>query len=131
MFSPHPIQCLLTGITKANMVERLLMVRWVIGSIFLRVDPLSYFLFQPVLHDWCNKGRGMSYPVCGMVFFCLYIKWWIKFNLDLITNKLSINTLKQWQLYNHQGINTNIVRPGQGTFRWERKPATTTSWALL
>ena len=27
----------------------------------------SYFLFQPVLHDWCNKGRGMCYPVCGMV----------------------------------------------------------------
>ena len=28
---------------------------------------LSYFSFQPVLHDWCNKGRGMYYPVCGMV----------------------------------------------------------------
>ena len=24
-------------------------------------------LFQPVLHDWCNKGRGMCYPVYGMV----------------------------------------------------------------
>ena len=23
--------------------------------------------FQPVLHDWCNKGHGMCYPVCGMV----------------------------------------------------------------
>ena len=23
--------------------------------------------FQPVLHDWCNKGRGMCYLVCGMV----------------------------------------------------------------
>ena len=31
------------------------------------VDPLSYFSFQPVLNDWCNKGRGMCYPVCGMV----------------------------------------------------------------
>ena len=30
-------------------------------------DPLSYFLFQPVLHDWCNKGRGMCYLVCGMM----------------------------------------------------------------
>ena len=29
--------------------------------------PLSYFSFQPVLHDWCNKGRGMCYPVCGMM----------------------------------------------------------------
>ena len=31
------------------------------------VYPLSYFSFQPVLHDWCNKGRGMCHPVCGMV----------------------------------------------------------------
>ena len=31
------------------------------------VDPLSYFSFQPVLHDWCNKDRGMCYPVCWMV----------------------------------------------------------------
>ena len=31
------------------------------------VDPLGYFSFQPVPHDWCNKGCGMYYPVCGMV----------------------------------------------------------------
>ena len=31
------------------------------------VDPLSYFLFQSVLHDWCNNGCGMCYPVCGMM----------------------------------------------------------------
>ena len=43
------------------------MVRWVVRSILHGVDPLSYFSFQPVLHDWCNKGRGMCYPVCGMV----------------------------------------------------------------
>ena len=43
------------------------MVRWVIGSILHVVNPLSYFSFQPVLHDWCNKGRGMCYPVCGIV----------------------------------------------------------------
>ena len=36
-------------------------------TILHGVDPLSYFSFQPVLHDWCNKGRGMCYPVCGMV----------------------------------------------------------------
>ena len=48
-------------------VERSLMVRWVVGSILHGVHPLSYFSFQPVLHDWCNKGRGMCYPVCGMV----------------------------------------------------------------
>ena len=43
------------------------MVRWVVGSILHGVDLLSYFSFQPVLHDWCNKDRGMCYPVCGMV----------------------------------------------------------------
>ena len=32
----------------------------------LLVEELSYFLFQPVLHDWCNKGC-MCYPVSGMV----------------------------------------------------------------
>ena len=31
------------------------------------VDPLSYFSFQPVLHDWCNKCSGMCYPVYGMM----------------------------------------------------------------
>ena len=31
------------------------------------VDPLSYFSFQPVFHDWCDKGSGICYPVCGMV----------------------------------------------------------------
>ena len=31
-------------------------------------DPLSYFLFKPVLHDWSTKGGGMCYPVCGMVY---------------------------------------------------------------
>ena len=27
----------------------------------------SYFSFQPVLHHWSNKGRGMCYPVCAMM----------------------------------------------------------------
>ena len=31
------------------------------------VDPLSYFSFQPVFHNWCNNGCGMYHPVCGMV----------------------------------------------------------------
>ena len=43
------------------------MVRWVVGSILHVVDTLSDFSLQPVLHDWCNTGRGMYYPVCGMV----------------------------------------------------------------
>ena len=58
---------LTSGAGRSSEVERSLMVRWVVGSILHGVDPLSYFSFQPVLHDWCNKGRGMCYPVCGMV----------------------------------------------------------------
>ena len=43
------------------------MVRWVVGSILHGVDPLSYFSFKPVVHDWCKKCCGMYYPVCGMM----------------------------------------------------------------
>ena len=31
------------------------------------MDPLNYFQFQPMLHDWCKKGHAMCYPVCVMV----------------------------------------------------------------
>ena len=55
------------GAGRSSEVQRSLMVRWVVGSILHGVDPLSYFSFQPVLHDWCNKERGMCYPVCGMM----------------------------------------------------------------
>ena len=54
---------LLGGAGRSSEVERSLMVRWVVGSILHGVDPLSYFSFQPVLHDWCIKSRGMCYPV--------------------------------------------------------------------
>ena len=55
------------GAGHSSEVERSLMVQWVIGSILHGVDPMSYFSFQPELHDWCNKGCGMCYPVYGMV----------------------------------------------------------------
>ena len=41
--------------------SRLLMVRWVVGSMLHGVDPLSFFSFQPVLHDWCNKVCGIMH----------------------------------------------------------------------
>ena len=56
------------GAGRSSEVERSLMVRLVVGSILHGVDSLSYFSLQPVLHDWCNKGCGMCYPVCGMVY---------------------------------------------------------------
>ena len=31
------------------------------------LDYVLYISFKPVLHDWCNKGRGICYPVCRMV----------------------------------------------------------------
>ena len=33
----------------------------------LMVDLLCYFSFQPMQHDWINKGHGMCYPVYRMV----------------------------------------------------------------
>ena len=44
------------GAGRSSEVERSLMVRWVVGSILHGVDPLSYFSFQPVLHDWLTKA---------------------------------------------------------------------------
>ena len=41
------------------------MVRWIVGSI-LHGGPIDLFLV-PVLRNWCNKGLGMCYPVCGMM----------------------------------------------------------------
>ena len=35
------------------------------GAIGRWGGPIELFLH--VIHDWCNKGRGMCYPVCGMV----------------------------------------------------------------
>ena len=37
------------------------------NQVAVRLHRVSYFSFQPVLHDWCNKGCGMYYPVCGMM----------------------------------------------------------------
>ena len=42
------------------------------GAIGRQIDPLwggpiELFLLQPVLHDCCNKGCGMYYPVCRMI----------------------------------------------------------------
>ena len=60
--------CILLQSGCSSEVECSLMVRWVIGSILHGVDPLSYFSFQPVLHDWCNKSHGMVCAIlCGMV----------------------------------------------------------------
>ena len=53
--------------TPTDIGARCSSVARVVGSILHGVDPLSYFSFQLVLHEWCNKGRGMYYSVYGMV----------------------------------------------------------------
>ena len=66
------------------------MVRWVVGSILRLVNPLRYFSFWPVLHNWCNKGCGMCYPVWDVlsclwdVLSCLLLDGHIKEPLLLI-----------------------------------------------
>ena len=37
-----------------------------VGSI-LHGGRIELFFVPAHLHDWCNKGRGMCYPVCGMM----------------------------------------------------------------
>jgi predicted nucleic acid-binding Zn ribbon protein len=40
------------------------------GSILIKEKTLQvflYFPFQPVVHNWFIKGRGMCCPVCGKV----------------------------------------------------------------
>ena len=54
------------------------------------VDPLSYFSFHPVLHDWCDKGSGMYYPFFGIVH--------IKDQLLLIANSSSCNDISEFPL---------------------------------
>ena len=67
-------------------------------------------MFQPVLHNWSNKGCGMCYPVCGM-----------KKPLLLITKN---------SLCGSSGFISRYLS-GKGPLRWrERKPAAAT-WATL
>ena len=44
--------------------------QWISVFIFKIYYYFSFIyicLFQPVLHNWCNKGRGMCYPVYGVM----------------------------------------------------------------
>ena len=54
-------------LTCNSVVQCSIMQWWVVGSI-IHGGPIELFhLAQTVLHIGCNKGRGMCYPVCGMV----------------------------------------------------------------
>ena len=40
-----------------------LFILFIYLAVCLTLVLLTVFSFQPVLHDWCNKGRGMCYPI--------------------------------------------------------------------
>ena len=76
MHSTHFIHILFKAILWGIYVKRPLRVRGIQfpqlhGLLFLISSnesftctlPHCYFSFQPVLHDWCNKDRGMCYPL--------------------------------------------------------------------
>ena len=41
---------------------------WLYGITGHMVNNHMYFSFHPVLHNWCNKGHGMCYPVWDGVY---------------------------------------------------------------
>ena len=67
LHSPHLVcfehVCLLLGywFNVSRFFLFLLLMCWCVSRFLLLLS------FQPLLHDWCNKGRGMCNPVCGMV----------------------------------------------------------------
>ena len=62
-------------------------------------------LFQQVLHDWCNKGCGMSYPVCGMMH--IKVPLLLIRKSSLCSSSSFLLTLSEWYFnihltqYNH------------------------------
>ena len=43
-------------------------VALIVTIVMFNTNRLSVVIaYQPVLHNWCNKGCGMCYPVCEMV----------------------------------------------------------------
>ena len=57
------------GVRTCQLIDagKYISVSRVVGLILHGVDPLSYFSFQQVFHDWCNKGRSMCYSVSDMM----------------------------------------------------------------
>ena len=64
--------------------------------------PLSYFSFQPVVHDWFNKGHDMCYPVYVMVHIkypLLLIKkstpcWVFSFTIWMVSYQTSSSVVR-------------------------------------
>ena len=73
--------------TIKNSLWRVISVRSLCGRSSDRshlVDPLSYISIQPVLHNWCNKGRYMWCAVSGMVYMKDPLLLWSGGNVFLL-----------------------------------------------
>ena len=81
------------GARYSSVVEHLLIVRWVAGSI-LYSGPIKKNLF----HNWCNKSCGICYFVLGTDILLLIrnnsLKWWQQ-----------ITFLTIWMVLYHKTIN--------------------------
>ena len=77
----------------------------------LMVDPLSYFSFQPVLHDWCNKRCGMCYPrkcsLCGGSGFPLSLSKW-SFTICFCSHSLLRKCLNEVRAFAHGAMGHQI-----------------------
>ena len=82
------------------------MVQWIVGSILHGVDLLGYFAFQPVLHNWCNKGSRLCFPV-----------WWDgAYERTLAANRKEqpmwrqwVSSLTIWVVFYHITGNKNVL----------------------
>ena len=69
-------------------------VRRVNGSILL-VDPLKYIMYLPLLHNWCNTGRGVHCPMgwCTQIIFCCLSYRVVHKVVTLLVSRGSLNII--------------------------------------
>ena len=66
-FSSSPLVLIILHLWWWDLDIQFIFHHWCINRCNCLKDTLIYFSFQPVLHNCCNKGRGMCYHVCGMM----------------------------------------------------------------
>ena len=90
------------------------------------VDPLGYFSFQPVLHDWCNKGCGMS----GMCIVCLLA--YLRPSLVRITTlgRVCMPHLVSVNKFRHEISHIKTTSTALPFFKMPPPPPTGPRWSL-
>ena len=91
---------------------------WIYLECMSGFDLIHTYSFQPVLHNWCNKSRGMYYPVCAMILFAVTeVRAWdtespaivgkARYAFAQLANHTYIHTTYIYS-YNHTYIHTYI-----------------------